>query len=532
VKKIFLKGIVVGAASLVASLAATGAAAAEVPAWCKDASVEAPSLQDLSSSDVSTVIKTFVGAQCAPTAETESHRAEIERARQAWSKRLGMSEADWADAAQYASPHSGAEATVASKTLATASPLDQYAIIAGAGSRNSSSRFDAMYAADMFDAKLSEVGRYGFLKTTCFDAAMSTARDPDGLNGAEATWAICQPDFDRFDLAKFYSELRSDTSHSGVVKMRLRIEAYEFPKLIKEHAADVAKALAHDDATKKLFEIAAKARTEWTSTAGRHTQLLELVLAMESATLAESRKQLEGCGEKTEAALIEAVAEIPAKEFAGLHDDRSDPHNGVATGAAVVLMRSPTVGLAAIALTLCDPRSPTAGLLLNMLHYAPGIRGPRNAAIGKIASAKITYDNLKAKLTLVSAKPYGDRYPDGTFSAASAGGVVKSVKREGDKLTVTVENTATKVANECIKSHRTNRVSSIRPDGSVVYEQHCDKSGTVVHDNTWAPFKVRAKFAPWLTPGVLFSASDEDVIAVWPNKTAKNPSIVLGAKLR
>src|SRR5437879_4032367 len=87
--------------SSVTTLLATGAAAAAPPAWCKDAAVASSDLQGLSSKDPREVIKTFVAAECAPSADTEMHRGEIEAARQAWSKRLGMVEADWADAVAY-----------------------------------------------------------------------------------------------------------------------------------------------------------------------------------------------------------------------------------------------------------------------------------------------------------------------------------------------------------------------------------------------------------------------------------------------
>jgi hypothetical protein len=194
-------------------------------------------------------------------------------------------------------------------------------------------------------------------------------------------------------------------------------------------------------------------------------------------------------------------------------------------------MQSPVVGLAAIAYTLCDPRAPYSSALNNMLHNTLGIRGPRNAAIGKIASAKITYDNMKAKLKLVESKPYGDSV-GGSYHLYTIGGVVKSVKREDDKLVVTVGATTMKVANECIKSHRTNKIAQVRSDGTVLYEDHCDKIGTVTHDNTRPPLKLRTRYAPWLKPGVVFSGDDNDVIAVWPSASAKTPSMVLGAKLK
>jgi hypothetical protein len=65
----------------------------------------------------------------------------------------------------------------------------------------------------------------------------------------------------------------------------------------------------------------------------------------------------------------------------------------------------------------------------------------------------------------------------------------------------------------------------------VEYERVCDRSGAVVHDQTWMGLAVAAKYADVLKRGVRFSMKDGEVIAVWPSKTAKAPSIVLGGKL-
>src|SRR5262245_47338053 len=131
--------------SATALLAAAGMAAAAPPAWCKDAVAESSNLQGLSSKDVRGVVRTFVGAECAPSEEAEAHRGEIEAARQAWSKRLGMVEADWADAVAYAKmPNDFAiQAELTAKQLSAATPLDQYAVIGKAS--DSLSEIDALY---------------------------------------------------------------------------------------------------------------------------------------------------------------------------------------------------------------------------------------------------------------------------------------------------------------------------------------------------------------------------------------------------
>jgi hypothetical protein len=523
----FVISIIGGAASL----AISGTALSAPPAWCKGASLDPPDLGRLASRDVKEVIRAFVSAECAPTSEVEAHRAEIEAARQAWSKRLGMSEPDWADAVAYAATRDdhSIRAELSSDALAAATPLDQYAVIMRAN--ESFSKLDELHATDMFEANLSEAARFAFLTTTCFDTGRSPTRDASGMIGTEALWAICQPDFDRFNLGQLLTEVHGDTAHDGALRMKLRVAALDMPQRIKDHAAEVQQMLKRDDGNRKLFELAASARAEWSSGAGKNTRLLDLVLAMESAQMAQSRKLFDGCGEKTAAALAEAVSTIPAKAFAGMHDVRDNPSAGFASSAGLVLARSPAVNLAAIAYTLCTPEGGIAELLKQSLEAGPGLRGPRNAALARIKTANIAFDKLGAKLSYPSPRPYGKDYPDGKLAVDSVGGVVKSTKREGDAVVPELEKTLVK-QEDCIKSHTTGRIESVRDNGAVVYQRVCDQSGTVVHDHTWLGVSLSARYAAWLKRGVMFSSVGKDVIAIWPNKNAKAPSMVLGGAVK
>ena len=63
-------------------------------------------------------------------------------------------------------------------------------------------------------------------------------------------------------------------------------------------------------------------------------------------------------------------------------------------------------------------------------------------------------------------------------------------------------------------------------------ERTCDKSGVVTHDTTRAPFAISARYEAVLKPGVVFSATGQDVLAIWPSKTAKAPSWLLGGALK
>lgn len=521
--------LLITSVSSVLALTVSGVAAAAPPAWCKGAEGGSADMRRLSSKDPREVITAFVSAECSSSAEAEDHRAEVQKARQAWSRRLGMVEADWADAVAYAKANgdNSIGADISTKALAAATPIDQYAIILGTA--DPFSKMDPRYATDMFERNLSEVGRFAFLQT-CFDEGRLSAYEDGALDGTEVPWAICQADFERFDLARFLAELHADRAHDGAIKMKLRVAAYDFPQQIKEHAEAVKKKLASDDGNKKLFEIAAAARAEWTAGIGKNAKLLDLVLAMESATMAQSRKQFEGCAETSQAALAEAVSEIPAKAFAGVYDDREDPKAGFGGLAGPVLRTSPAVTLAAIAHVLCAPDSDKSGFLSTLLSYSPVSRGPRTAAQGKIEGATFAYDSLKAKLSLPASKPYGGR--NGTaFRLATAGGVITSLTPKGDLIEIHLEKLLVK-EQTCVKAHSTGRVSRIRDNGSVEYERVCDKSGTMTQDRTLTGLEVHATYAPLLKPGMRVSTSGKDVIAVWPSKKAKAPSMVLGAVVK
>ena len=83
-----------------------------------------------------------------------------------------------------------------------------------------------------------------------------------------------------------------------------------------------------------------------------------------------------------------------------------------------------------------------------------------------------------------------------------------------------------------MRSHDTSKVSRVRADGTVEYQSICDRSEVRSHDHTWTGFELAAKYAAWLKPGVVFSSTGKDVIAVWPSAAARAPSIVLGGKLK
>jgi hypothetical protein len=524
--------VLVAAAASALALFPT-AAAAGVPAWCKDAAFgsERYDLKDLSAREPRDVIITFAKASCAPTPEADAGRAEIEKARQAWSKKLNMIEADWADSVAYAKSDTRSQKIeYSTKDLAAFTPIDQYkALTDGFPQPNGNAPFqDPFYIADVLESQLSEVGRLGFIEECLRIGDASVTSIPS------VTWALCQIDIDRFDPAKFSDQLRTDTAHGGELRMALRLRLLALPAELKDHEAAIKKMFAKDETYKKVFEVAAKARAEWTAGPGANARLVALAQAMDGASFAQSRRAFEGCEDKTTAALTAEISKIPAKAFAGMKDIRDDPFKGFAAAAGPMLVKLPNVALAAVPFILCHPKSGTAGLLSAFLQDTPGYRGPRTAGISKVMLEKIVLDDLNARVEYPSfnSRPYSG----GHGAIGSAGGVIAKIKPTGEVLTVDLEKLLIK-RMECVKEHHSKRIERITADGRVDYELICDQMGMVTHDATWGAFKIKKMFAPLLKKGVMFSSTGHqeegaDVIAIWPSKAAELPSLVLGAAVK
>ncbi|HEY0481248.1 MAG TPA: hypothetical protein VGD37_27220 [Kofleriaceae bacterium] len=278
------------------------------------------------------------------------------------------------------------------------------------------------------------------------------------------------------------------------------------------------------DPGQAISEVALKARAEWAGGVGGNTQLLQLVEANDSGALFHSRKLAEGCEARTAEALATAVSGIPAKAFTAMHDVRDDPYAGFAAAAGPLLANTPAVNLAATAFVECNRGTATADFLGEYLQRVPGVRGPRNAALGAVMGETFKFDDPDAKK--LQYPPFDSRpYKRSGGAISSAGGVVKSVKPEGDALAVTLEKTSI-MQEDCVQSHRTHRITRLKPDGTLEYESICDKTATVKHDTTWSNFKVNPAHARWLKPGVQFSSVQGskfgDVVAIWPNRPRRS----------
>ena len=501
--------------------------AAPVPAWCKDHSFSGPAdLQLLASSDATTVVVELAQAMCVPSSEVEANRASLEQSRRAWGARLGMQDADWADVVAF-EKHRSPQPAFSTKDVTKYTAVDQYiAIVEGFDRPGGQGPLrEPIYATDVFDGRLTEVGRFGYL-SRCIGS--------DGVNPrGPVEWAICAGDIEAFDLAKFHEQLRLDTVHDGAYKMGIRFAALTIAADLKKHALAVQAAWKTDPAYKKMFDIASAARSEWSATLAKETQLLELVFAAESAHFSGSRSALEACAAKTPAALAEQVGKVPAKSFAKMFDVRFEPDHGAGFQMAPVLAGTPAVNLAATAYTLCN-RDAWSKFLAIALQATPGTRGPRTLAFTRMLTEKIQLDDVNERITF---PPYERPYDRANGGIITSGGVVASTVANGELVTVKFEKLVVK-REECVASHQTKKIYTLHPDGRVEYEQVCDKMGIVAHDEQWMDFQVKRKALPLLKKGTRISVVHGDgnegaeVFATWASSKAEVPNWLLGASLR
>lgn len=516
-------GVVVAAFGLCVLVSATAQAE---PGWCKSAegklNVYGPLEDVYTEQDPLDAVYSLVAAICFPDEDARRDLKKLEATRQEWSKRLAMSEDDWADAAVWAS-HGQGERNAPSlyprdtkMAWSQWSPVDQYGGILNSTMGDSSRVVDAAYLTDAFGAKLSEAGRLAYI-TVCL-----------GSNAGVVEMAMCQPDIAALDSKKLSVELRADTAHDGYQRMIVRIAAYQLAPKLKQRAADVKALVAKDPGYAKMFGLAEGARKDFAKVDGK---LLELLGTMDDARVTNSRKASEGCGEKTWEAWKGVVSAIPAKSFGALHDE---PGNSFLEQAMALVIGSPNGYLASMSLYLCGAVTEKEDYLIRILGSAlsrwPGFRGPRTAAHTAILTAGITLDDRDARIEYPDV---GRPWIEGSGSSGGGGtGEVAAVKAKGATTTIELAKVKTK-QTECTKGHQTNRVTQIRSDGSLVYEYVCQATKVVVINEPPAPPQtVNSRYAAGLKKGMFVHVTEDVVTVTYPKNGATNPSFVAGIPVK
>lgn len=498
-------------------VAAISAPAAAAPDWCSAPDVKRISVSGLSSLYTETkahdALYMLVGATCNPDAEARAQAKQIEITRIAWSKKLAMTEADWADVAVWATRD---QQSRMNGSLAFGDGRKAYAALSGADQYELFTRTtDVAYLADALGARLTQAGRLGYV-TRC-------------LEGKEMVWAMCQPDIEALDPAKLSAELRTDP-RDGFDRTRLRIEAYVMATTtLPAHARDVEALIKQDAGYAKLFAASKAARADWAKT---DKDLVALADAMDDARITNSRKATEGCGDKTWAALRAQIAKLPAKTFSGIEAAQSNPFLRQAMAKVIA---TPDGYLAALAFAQCAVLTKQADYLsseiADLMGWWPGYRGPRTAAHTTVLATGVELDQQDAKIA----------YPDverrwlraGSIPFENSGtGTLESVKpKDGGAVVATfakVKGTQLK----CVRGKSTNRVTQIRSDGTFVYEYICLEEKWEAYASPPAPpATVLARYTDGVEAGAYVSIVSGVVTAVY-RKGGKQPTHIAGVPVK
>ncbi|MBL9018067.1 MAG: hypothetical protein JNL83_28030 [Myxococcales bacterium] len=468
------------------------------------------------------VVYYIVGASCKPDSETNSMQKELESAKKKWSAKLDMQEQDWADAAEWASEGQGTRMNTNLKhekkrARSAMTPGQQFAFIDFDFSEDG-----AAYDADTLGDKLSEVGRYAYIKKCMKDKGDENA----------ANWAMCQPDIDAFDPKKFSSELRMDTGITGAERMEIRLRYVTFQDELKEHAAKVKELQAKDAGYATMFKTAAQGRADFKAKAD--PEVVKLLADMDDARATNSRKAFDGCSDRTWPAWKKAVSAIEAKKFANFKREPGDEN--LIVQAMAVVIGDPNGYMATVAHYICEGLGGERGSMDYFTKAAgntasrwPGFRGPRTAALTSMMLNGVTLDDRDARID----------YPDvnhgwmsqNMSSGGGGRGVVAKVEVKGDKAKVTFKKEFEK-QEQCTNWKSSNRITQITSSGSVIYESWCTASKSVTVDTSFPPQTVKARYVEGLKPGMAWSSTEDVGGVAYPKNGAKLPSLFSGAVLK
>ena len=542
-----MRKVVLGSLLVLGALGVRSAHA-DPPAWCSTPGLEKDRYRDVDVKEAlgdqaMDAVHAIVGLTCFPNDEAKQRAKEVAKAREAWSKKLDLTDKEWGEVGVWGSGQPSSYQDTSDLTnefgkkyaWSELDPVEQFAGIQNGfpnnGAGNGYSEYG--YLTDALGPKLSEAGRLAWI-LHC-----------SGSGTGAVSSAMCQPDIARLDRKKLAAELRASKA-TPEYKTKIRFIIYALNDRLAAHATEVKALQAKDPAYKKMFDIAETTRKEWDDLWAKQAALVDLALQMDDARQTSSRKAFEGCEDKVWPAWEAEVAKIPAKRFEGfstkIEDSWTEPGMGV-------VLSTPGGYLASTALFTCLTHGASASskdaiisTLGEVLGAYPGNRGPRQATHLAILNAGLQLDDQSASIdypgTDFRQKFNGQsaRGDFGTVAKVEAGGKGKGAKPKAgadkavEMVTVTFNKKFEK-QEQCANSRRTNRISYIRSDGGISYELDCLKWEIVSIDRTPDPEVVTARSAKGLKPGMNAYIGEDEVIAAWP-KGAKAPSIVAGVAVK
>ncbi len=511
--------ILAGAAAV---LLAHTAPAIAAPAWCQGGpKIDRPQ-HDMKSlfaeTEPGSALINLIGATCYPDSDIASYAKQIEVTRQAWSKRLGLSEADWVEVNEWAHYPRHIRNTDdffvkdRNAPYSKYSALDQFALLNG-----TTGQIDVAYVADAFGARLTQPGRLAYVRT-----CMSRASNDDG----PVAYAMCATDVASLDPAKIYAEISADKTHELQDRMTARIVAYATLQKLSQWKTEAKAFREKDPAYDKMFALAEQAHKTWASV---DANALALMNDLDDAHVSGSRKASQGCMPRAEAAWKGAIQAIPSKKLAQI---TAVPGNTFVNQLVPMVVASPTGYVAAVALNVCAKLENKVDALTRAigagLQRWPGFRGPRTGAQTAILTAGLELDQRGSQIVYPELKR---EFLDGDGNSELVVAAVASLTMDGDKAVVGFQKQKVK-QTRCVKGHNTNRIQRINEFGQVVYEYVCEKYvDETIEVTPSPPLKVHAKYAAGIVAGMTVSISEDVVAAAYP-KNSTTPSIVTGVVVK
>lgn len=513
--------LVVGAAAVLLLHVAPAHAA---PAWCKGGPSRDKPQYDMKSLFSETqprrALTNLIGATCYADADIASYAKQIEATRLAWSKKLGLTDADWVDVNEWAHypfeirNMNDVSAKNRQAPWSSFSALDQFGALS-----SYSMQIDHAYVADAFGAKLTQLGRLSYVNT-----CLQNKVDDDD---AAVWYAMCAADVAALDEAKLYAEISADKTHELADRMAVRMVTYETLQMLPAHRANVQALRAKDPAYDKMFELAEQAQKQWSSA---DPKIVALMADLDDAHVSGSRKASAGCMTRAEEAWKTVVEAVPTKALASIHGEAG---NTYLQQMLPLVTDKPSGYLAAIALNVCANLEDKVDALTRAIGGAfvrwPGFRGPRTGAQTAILTANLQLDRREGRIEYPRlAREFIRGDGNSSFIGTAA---ISGVKVEGEMATITFAKLKVR-QNRCVKGHNTNRIQRVMDSGQIVYEYVCDKYiDETIEVPPSAPVTVRAKYAKGLTAGMAVTVSEDVVAAAYPKNSA-TPSIVTGVVVK
>lgn len=434
-------------------------------------------------------------ALCSNDPAATQYHAELEAARLRWTKRLHLTDADWADAFPFASSNISFRRSLHLDGAPGSGPIAQYDWFRRATLE------EAIRRADTEGEHLSQAARLGYV-----------AQCLEGEQVDPVAAALCVGDMG-LDLDALGNELRASPSVDPVSRMTLRLLAEQVVrKLWPERKNEIAGYMLKDAGWNQIFKIAKAARQEWID------RKVELAPMRSLHYQLAHSKSPAGC-DQTLSILQQKITAISADDYARTFGKSPSSREVLSR-----VMNEPAGYLAATNYAQCHPGTSLAVEIGAV--GGPGLGGPRATAL--------------SRLILANPKPFGGdlRLPDlasdhvyrGGNDLKSSFGVLTGVTRTGDNVHLTFRKEPYDFAY-CAESHQTDRVVTVMESGTVVYESVCTKTARAKGKDAIPPVDVAARNMT-LRPGMVVVVEGDMVVVAWSKPDAKAPSFILGEPVK